>query len=213
MKEKTIIYLRVSTKEQNEETQKEDCVNYANNHDWEIEGIYRERVSAFKKNVKRIERDKVIEKARLGEIKHIVVWSFDRWIRNRDTLLDDVNMLLSYGVKIHSVKDNWLESINIEGSLGKTIREFMLGLIGSLAQMESERRGERIYLGKQKTNKKQGRKPKKINYELIIELHKTGLSSYKVANAYNKRHRPHISHMTVYNYMKGGKNKNEEQKI
>ena len=199
---KTAIYLRVSTKEQNEEIQKEDCVNYVKNHNWELEGIYQERVSAFKKNVKRVERDKVIEKARLGEIKHIVVWSFDRWIRDRDTLLEDVNMLLNYGVKIHSVKDNWLESINIEGSLGKTIREFMLGLIGSLAQMESERRSERISLGKQKTTKKQGRKPKEIDYNLIKELNDKGLSTYKVAEEYNKIHRPHISHMTVYKFIK-----------
>jgi len=199
---KTGIYLRVSTKEQNEEIQKQDCVDYCNNHNFEIVGVYQERVSAFKKNVKRIERDKVVELARLGKIKHIVVWSFDRWIRDRDTLIEDVNKLLSYGCKLHSVKDNWLESINIEGSLGKTIREFMLGLLGSLSQMESERKSERIWLGKQKTKIKQGRKLKKINYKLIEELSKRGLSCYKVRDEYNKVHRPHISHMLAYNYIK-----------
>lgn len=198
------VYLRVSTSEQNEETQKKDCLTYCKNHNFEIDesNIHQERVSAFKKDVKRIERDKIIEKARLGEINHIVVWAYDRWIRDRDTLLEDLDMLLRYGCKIHSVKDNWLESINIGGPLGKTIREFMIGLIGSLAQMESERKSERIWLGKQKSTKKQGRKNKNFNYDLIKELINQGLSSYKVAEEYNKIHRPHISHMTVYNFIK-----------
>ncbi|MCX6750261.1 MAG: recombinase family protein, partial [Candidatus Pacearchaeota archaeon] len=144
----------------------------------------------------------IIEKARVGEINHIVVWAFDRWIRDRDTLLEDVTTLLSYGVKLHSVKDSWFESINIEGSLGKTIREFMLGLIGSIAQMESERRSERILLGKKNTTVKQGRKEVERDIELILKLHSQGLSTYKIAEEYNKQHRPHISHQTIFNLIK-----------
>lgn len=200
--EKAIIYLRVSTREQNEQIQKDDCIAYCNNHNWEIEGIYQERVSGFKKDVLRPERDKVIEKARLGEAKHIIVWAFDRWVRNRDTLIEDVTTLINYGCKLHSIKDDWYESINIEGSLGKTIREFMLGLIGSLAQMESERRSERILLGKKNTTIKQGRKKTERDYALINRLHEQGLSTYKIAEEYNKVHRPHISHMAVYTYLK-----------
>ena len=171
------IYLRVSTKEQDEEKQLQDCKDFCNNHNWNIEGVYRERVSAFKKNVKRLERDKIIEKARQGKIKHIVIWSFDRWVRDRDTLIEDVTMLMNYGCKLHSVKDAWLEGINIEGSLGKTIREFMLGLMGSIAQMESERKSERILLGKQHTTIKQGRKNIERDFDLIVKLHKQGLST------------------------------------
>src|SRR3989338_8716715 len=157
-----IIYLRTSTKEQNPKLQEEDCVNFCKNKGWEVVGVYTEQVSAFKKDVKREQRDIVVERARLGEVQHIVVWAFDRWIRNRDTLIEDVTTLINYGCQLHSIKDSWFESINIEGPLGKTIREFMLGLIGSLAQLESERRSERILLGKQKTTKKQGRKPLKL---------------------------------------------------
>lgn len=200
--EKAIIYLRVSTKEQNEQIQKDDCIAYCNNHNWEIVGTYQERVSAFKKDVLRPERDRVIEKARLGEAKHIVVWAFDRWVRNRDTLIEDVTTLINYGCKLHSIKDSWYESINIEGSLGKTIREFMLGLIGSLAQMESERRSERILLGKKNTTIKQGRKKTERDYGLINKLHEQGLSTYRIAEEYNKLHRPHISHQTVFTYLK-----------
>ena len=197
-----IIYLRTSTKEQNPKLQEEDCVNFCKNKGWEVVGVYTEQVSAFKKDVKREQRDIVVERARLGEVQHIVVWPFDRWIRNRDTLIEDVPTLINYGCQLHSIKDSWFESINIEGPLGKTIREFMLGLIGSLAQLESERRSERILLGKQKTTKKQGRKPKNIDRDLIIELHNKGLSTYKISEEYNKVHKPNISHMTIYNIIK-----------
>lgn len=206
---KAIIYLRTSTKEQNPELQKEDCLNFCKNHGWEVVGIYTEQVSAYKKDVKREQRDIVVEKARLGEAQHIVVWAFDRWVRNRDTLVEDVTTLINYGCQLHSVKDAWLESVNIEGPLGRTIREFLLGLVGSMGEMESSRRSQRIWLGKQKTKKKQGRKPLKLDIELIFNLRKQGLSTYKLAEEYNKTHRPHISHMTVYNILKGGKQKNE----
>lgn len=215
MSSKAIVYLRTSTKEQNPALQKENCLDFCKNHGWEVVGIYTEQVSAYKKDVKREQRDIVVEKARLGEAQHIVVWAFDRWVRNRDTLVEDVTTLINYGCQLHSVKDAWLESVNIEGPLGKTIREFLLGLVGSLAEMESSRRSERIFLGKQRTKKIQGRKPLKLDTELIFELHKKGLSTYKIAEEYNKLHKPNISHMTVYNMLKkekelkGGKIKNE----
>lgn len=200
--EKATIYLRTSTREQNPELQREECINYCNNHNWEVVEVYSEQVSAYKKDVKRPERDKVVERARLGEVQHIVVWAFDRWIRDRDTLIEDVTTLINYGCKLHSVKDSWLESINIEGPLGKTIREFLLGLIGSLAQLESQRRSERVFLGKQRTKKKQGRRPLNLDQELITNLHKQGLSTYKIAEEYNKLHKPHVSHMTIHNLIK-----------
>ncbi|MCL5018666.1 MAG: recombinase family protein [Candidatus Pacearchaeota archaeon] len=202
--DKAIIYLRVSTKEQNENLQLDDCINYCKNHNFEIVGTYQERVSAWKENIVRAERDKVIEEIHLGKANHIVVWAFDRWIRKRDTLIDDINALLNLGCKLHSVKDSWYESINVEGPLGRTIREFMLGLIGSIAEMESQRRSERIWLGKQNTKKKQGPKFKlsEENIKEIINFYSSFKSLRKTAEEYNKIHKPHISYGTVSHVIK-----------
>ena len=199
-----VIYLRVSTKEQNEEIQKQDCMVYCKNHDYEIINIFHEKLSAWKENVDRPERNNIINLAHEGKIKHIVVWAFDRWVRRRDTLMEDVETLLNLGCKLHSVKDSWYESINFEGPLGKTIREFMLGLIGSLAEMESQRKSERIWLGKQKTNKKQGAKEKvddENKKEIILSYSKLK-SLKKVAEEYNLLHKPHITYVTVHNIVK-----------
>jgi DNA invertase Pin-like site-specific DNA recombinase len=196
------IYLRVSTKEQNELIQKEDCVNYAKNHGYEVVNILTEKVSAYKEEVERPERDKIMQLAHEGKIKHIIVWAFDRWIRRRDLLIEDMEKLLLIGCKLHSIKDAWYESINIDGPLGKTIREFMLGLIGSLAEVESQRRSERILLGKSKTKVKQGAKEKVKFKAEIINLYATFKTLHKVAEEYNKNHRPCISYGTVYNIIK-----------
>lgn len=140
---KAAIYLRTSTLEQHPEKQRAECETFCKMRGYEVEGAYEEYVSGWKQ-VERPQYALVKEKARCGQIQAVVVWAIDRWVRNRDTLMEDVMILGNYGCKLHSVKDSWVESINIEGALGKTLREFLLGLVGSLAEMESARKSERV---------------------------------------------------------------------
>lgn len=149
--EKAIIYLRTSTEDQEPENQKRECLEFAKNRGYEIEEILLEKLSGFKQ-VERPKYEKVKEMARKGEIKAVIVWALDRWVRNRDTLLEDTTILKNYGCKIHSIKEAWLEAINIEGPLGKTIQEFLLGLMGSMGEMESKRKSDRVRLAIRKEN-------------------------------------------------------------
>jgi len=184
---KAVIYIRTSTLEQNPENQLEACKKFAINRGYTVEGIYKEQISAFKD----IERPKYTEIKKLaykGEIQAVIVWALDRWVRNRDTLLEDVTILREYGVKLHSIQEEWLEAINIEGSLGKTIQDFLLGLIGSLGEMESQRKSERVKIAyikhkkEERKYKKWGRKnlPSRVIKE-ILELHKKGKSIRYIA--------------------------------
>ena len=161
---KCVIYIRTSTKEQYPEKQLEECRIFAKNRGYHIIEEDIEQLSAFKEDVIRPLYEIIKSKAYSGEIQAVIVWALDRWVRNRDTLLEDVTYLRGCGVKLHSVKEEWLEAINIEGSLGKTIQEFLLGLIGSLAEMESQRKSERVkmayesYKKEERIYKKWGRK-------------------------------------------------------
>lgn len=180
---KAAIYLRTSTEEQHPEKQKEECIEFAKGRGYEIEEIHLEQLSGFKQIV-RPEYEKVKEKARKGQINAVIVWALDRWVRNRDTLLEDVTILKNYNVKLHSVKDSWLEAINIEGALGRTLQDFLLGLLGSLAELESERKSDRVKMAfKSHKGKKWGR-PKthtnKIN--IILDLRKRGLTYEQIRN-------------------------------
>jgi len=181
---KAAIYLRTSTEEQHPENQKNDCLKFAREKGYEIEekDIHIEQLSGFK-DINRPEYEKVKEKARKGEIKAVIVWALDRWVRNRDTLLSDVLILRNFGCKLHSFRESYIELINIEGALGKTIQEFLLGLIGSIAEMESQQKSERVKIAfKNHKGKKWGR-PKvhtnKIKY--IKELRSKGMSYKEIS--------------------------------
>jgi DNA invertase Pin-like site-specific DNA recombinase len=183
---KAIIYLRVSTEEQEPEHQRLECLEFAKNRGYDVQEVLLEKLSGFKQII-RPEYEKVKEKARKGEIQAVIVWALDRWVRNRDTLLEDVTTLRNYGCKIHSVKEAWLEAINIEGSLGRTIQEFLLGIMGSIAEMESQRKSERVKIAyKNHKGKKWGRPSIHTNKKkLVWELRDKGESIRSISRQLN----------------------------
>lgn len=171
---KAIIYLRTSTTEQDPENQRSACVEFAKSRGYEIEDILIEKLSGYKQII-RPEYEKIKQLAHEGKINAVIVWALDRWVRNRDTLLDDVTFLRKSNVKLHSVQEQWLEAVNLDGSLGRTIQEFLLGLVGSLGEMESQRRSERVKMAynlqknKDKKYMKWGRKslPERVVKEVL----------------------------------------------
>lgn len=144
-KMKVALYARVSTNEQEAENQVAPCLEFAKQRGFDIssDDIHLEKLSGFK-DIERPEYEKVKEKARTGQIKGVIVWALDRWVRNRDTMLEDTTILKSYGCSIYSVKEAWLEAINIPGPMGKTIQDFLLGLIATTAELESQRKSDRV---------------------------------------------------------------------
>lgn len=180
---KAVIYIRTSTAEQHPEKQLNDCKIFAEQRGYEIIEVFEEKISAFKK-VKREQYDAIKQLAHEGKINAVIVWALDRWVRNRDTLLDDVTMLRMNNIKLHSVKEQWLEAINIEGSFGKTIQDFLLGLVGSMAEMESQRKRERTIMAyKNHKGKKWGRAKiiTKDIIEKVLNASKEGMSIRKIS--------------------------------
>jgi len=208
---KVAIYLRTSTTEQHPEKQKEECVLFAKSRGYEFteQDIFYEQLSGFKQ-INRPCYEMVKEKARKGEIKAVVVWALDRWVRNRDTLLEDITLLRNYNVKLHSVKESWLEAINIEGSMGKTIQEFLLGVIGSLAEMESQRKSDRMKMAFKSHSGRTWGRPEILNSvkDKVIELHRKGKAYRKIQSEVfytdKNNHRKNVSmgfvHKTIVNF-------------
>lgn len=185
---KAAIYLRTSTTEQHPEKQREPCLTFASGRGYDVHEIIFEQISAYK-DVERPGYEKIKAMAHKGEIQAVIVWAIDRWIRNRDTLLEDITILRSYGCKLHSVQDAWLESINMEGPLGKTIQDFLLGLIGSLAELESQRKSERVkmahkaYLKQDRKYKLWGRRPLPARViKTVLELRSQGYDLRRITN-------------------------------
>jgi DNA invertase Pin-like site-specific DNA recombinase len=140
-----VIYIRVSGGEQTEESQRQPCIDYCSEHGWNIVKVFSDHAKSAYKNVKRPQYGMVLALARQRGIQHIVVWSLDRWCRRGPReLRSTIDYLGSYGVQLHSVKEQWIESINMPGSLGQTFKDFMIGIVGWLAEQESTRKSERV---------------------------------------------------------------------
>jgi len=186
---KVAIYIRTSTTEQNPDLQLKDCKDYCKRRGWKDYDIYKEHISGYK-DIHRPERERIIQGIKRYEINHIVVWALDRWVRNREKLIEDITNITNRNAEIHSVKEEWLESVNIEGPLGKTIQEFLLGIVGSLAEMESSIKSERIKsavrtkegVTRSYKGKKWGRRnlTSRIKEE-VIKLHNDGHSMREIS--------------------------------
>lgn len=144
--------------------------------------VFKDHASAWKEDVERPAYEEIKQLAHEGKIDSVTVWALDRWVRRKDTLVQDVSFLTQRGVKLHSVRESYLENINIDGPLGETIRSFLLQLAGSIAEIESTRRSERIKAGMATSNKKPGVERFQFNkwraYQLLFV---EGLSLRKAA--------------------------------
>jgi DNA invertase Pin-like site-specific DNA recombinase len=139
------IYIRVSGGEQTEESQRQPCIDYCKEHGWNIVDVFPDHAKSAYKNVKRPQYERVLALVRQRGIQHIIVWSLDRWCRRGPReLKSTIDYLGLYDVQLHSVKEQWIESINMPGSLGQTFKDFMIGIVGWLAEQESTRKSERV---------------------------------------------------------------------
>lgn len=185
-------YIRVSTKEQNEERQ----VRLLNEHG--VEKAFVEKISG--KNADREQLKEMINFAREGDV--VYTESISRIARNTKDLLNIIETLTEKGVEFVSVKEN----IDTTTPTGK----FMLTVFGALATLEREtileRQAEGIAIAKEQ-GKFKGKQPIKVDVLLFDEVMKkwnsgeiTGVQAqkelglkpntfYRRAKEYNNEHK------------------------
>jgi DNA invertase Pin-like site-specific DNA recombinase len=179
--EKAVIYLRVSTEKQTEESQLEPCKKLCEEKGWEIIAppFKDHGISAYK-NSYRPQYNEVCNLVRAKKIQHIVVWALDRWTRKGPKELQHAFEFLSEnGVQLHSIHELFLDNLNIPGNWGYVIRQTVIGLLGTMAEAESQLKSERVLISEkfQKSIKDGtvGRQPIPQDAELkIAELLKQG---------------------------------------
>ena len=106
--------MRVSTKDQHTENQKEALIQLISNRNYELAKIYDVTASATgKDNLKGISYlDEVYEDARWGIINVLVVWALDRLTRRGDGyLLKIFKDLGRHNVRVISYREGFIESI------------------------------------------------------------------------------------------------------
>lgn len=153
---KAVLYLRVSTTEQDVENQRSELERICEEKDWEIVETITEESSAYQG--KREKFQKLFEMAHRHEYDVLVTWSLDRLDRRGiQETLQSLQRLDDNDIQFYSYQEPYLTTLDSH------TRELIISVLSWVAEMESERRSERTKAGLERARDqgKQIGRPKK----------------------------------------------------
>ena len=173
---KVIIYGRISTDEQNIESQLQAVRKYCANQDWTISKEYIDKGISGSKD-SRPSLDQLKADCKKGAIQAVVVFKFDRIARSTSHLLECLNLFQRYGVDFVSVT----EGVDTSTSVGKMVYTFL----GAIAEFERSLIQERVKSGIQRAKASGvhcGRPRKGFDMSEAIQLQSEGWSLRRIAD-------------------------------
>jgi len=172
---KVAIYARVSTKDQNPESQLLDLRKYVKLRNWTIYQEYVDwGVSGAKES--RPALDKLMKDARKRKFDILLVWKFDRFARSTKHLVTALEELEGLGIDFCSYED----SIDTSTNHGKLVFTIM----GAIAEFERSLIRERVLSGLRRAKEngiRLGRPPLEVDIEKMKELVLNGNSVREIA--------------------------------
>jgi DNA invertase Pin-like site-specific DNA recombinase len=183
-------YVRVSTLDQNPQTQLRELREYAERRGLSIAGEYVDHGFGGAK-ARRPALDRMLEDARRRRFDTLIVWSCDRLARSTKHFLQVLDELDSCGVQFVSLR----EAFDTSGALGRAF----LGIVAVLGEMERALLIERVRSGMARARaegRQIGRARLDVNREQVIQDRRSGMSLTQVA----KKHR--ISRASVCRLVK-----------
>jgi DNA invertase Pin-like site-specific DNA recombinase len=193
-----LIYLRTSTKEQNPELQRKDCIEFCSKIGLEVAEVFIEQGSAYKLEKIRPIWESVVKRAK-NEKLDIVLWRYDRAFRNRAEFFSFMKVMFEvFKTRVYSVTEpsimsfwNMMESSHSDNpvfnellnGIFRAMWDFMIQQAGEQAEEESRKKSERVKLAvrtdegitKSYKGNKWGRKSMSSKAdELIIKLSNEG---------------------------------------
>ena len=136
---RTAIYARVSTKEQDYSMQVEELRRIASQSKWEVVGEYTEKVSGAKSRGKRPELDRLLKDIHKRKIDNVMVWKLDRLGRSLVDLIHIIEEINKSGANLYSREDG----IDTNTKYGKLLFTF----IGSFAEFQRDLINENVIAG------------------------------------------------------------------
>ena len=130
---KVAVYLRVSTGRQDEANQEPACLKVCEVRGW-TPIIYRERVSGVARN--RPEWSRLLNDARIGNVRGVVFYSISRIGRRRVEIAGDLAELSRWGMALVSVREQFLDTTPVGG--GAAIRDLLIQWWGFFAESERD---------------------------------------------------------------------------
>jgi DNA invertase Pin-like site-specific DNA recombinase len=188
------LYCRVSTGDQNLETQLLDLREFAKQRGFEIVGEYNDIISGAKS--KRPGLDRLMSDARRRRFDVVLVAAFDSVARSVKHFLEVLDELNRLGVEFISLREN----IDTGGALGRAL----LTIIAAIAELERSLIVERVRAGMRRAKlegRRIGRAPLQVNREEVVRDRRSGMSLTKVAAKYG------ISRASVCRLVKQSENR------
>jgi DNA invertase Pin-like site-specific DNA recombinase len=135
---RTAIYMRVSTANQNTDLQKKGLDTYAKRAGLNIVAEYSD-VAVSGRKEGRPHLNQLMKAARNREYDCVLVWKFDRFARSVSHLLRSLEEFNHLGIRFISVQDQ----VDTNSPMGKA----MFTIIGAMAELESSLISERVKAG------------------------------------------------------------------
>ena len=184
MKTRVALYGRVSTADQNVETQLVELRAIAKQRDLEIVGEYVDHISGTR--AKRPGLDQLLSEVRHAKVDIVMVWAFDRMARSVRHFLEVVDELEHHHVQFISLREN----VDTSEPIGR----MFITIVGAFAELERSLIKERVRTGMRRAKlegRRLGRPRLNVDRRQVLLDRAHGMSLSEIANAH------HISRTTV----------------
>jgi DNA invertase Pin-like site-specific DNA recombinase len=171
---RAVIYTRVSTPDQNVETQLLDLRQMAAARGYEIVREYTDKISGSK--AKRPGLDALLSDARRNRFDVVMVWAFDRIARSVRHFLEVLDEFNHLNIEFNSFR----EQVDTGGPLGRAL----IVIIGAISELERCIIIERVRAGMRRARlegRQIGRARLDVNREQVIQDRRSGMSLTQVA--------------------------------
>lgn len=172
---KTIIYARVSTKDQKLDSQVIECTKYCEAKGFANIVVFQEKLSGTKAS-NRPELNRLMDMARRGEVSVVVCYNLDRFCRSLMDFMRLVTELHSYGVPFISLS----EQIDITTPTGKLLTQILASIAEFGSSLTRQKTKDGLAAAKARGSKL-GKRPRKIDWARVSELRAGGNSIRTIA--------------------------------
>jgi DNA invertase Pin-like site-specific DNA recombinase len=174
---RAVLYTRISTGDQNSETQALDLRRLAEQRGFEIVHEYTDRISGAK--AKRPALDQMMAAAHRREFDTVLVWAADRLARSVRHFLEVLDTLNHLGIEFVSFREN----LDTGGPLGRAV----IVIVSAVAELERNLIIERVRAGLRRARlegRQLGRRPIDIDRVGLLRDRARGLSLAQLAKTY-----------------------------
>lgn len=192
---KVVIFSRVSTYIQDYARQTNELKEYAGIMNWNVIGIFEEKISGAKKNEERPILSDMIQFIKSNQVDKVLCWELSRIGRNTIEVLKTIQLLNENCISLY-IKNHNLETLNDKCEINP-MSQFMVQILTSVSEMEKTTTRQRIKSGYddfRKSGGKVGRKLGSIKSEEsilnenkeVVKLLRQGYSVRKVMKLADK---------------------------